>query len=121
MYVREAFCLLQTLMPTNISHLFCDSILDVCICVFNHTKYFFFVVKIFSYFSKLYSTRILDNVQANLLHHRAEYSSQFPSVLLFYFYILFLYLDRFSLWYNENNPNLAFTFTIYGACVVAKE
>lgn len=73
------------------------------------------MVKIFSYFSKLYSTRILDNVQASLLHHRAEYSSQFPSVLLFYFYILILYLDRFSLWYNESNPNLAFTFTVYGS------
>lgn len=78
------------------------------------------MVKIFSYFSKLYSTRILDNVQASLLHHRAEYSSQFPSVLLFYFYILILYLDRFSLWYNENNPNLAFTFTIYGSLCSGK-
>lgn len=89
----------------------------VCICVFNHKKnnIFFYVVKIFSYFSKLYSTRILDNVQASLLHHRAEYSSQFPSVLLFYFYILILYLDRFSLWYHESNPNLAFTFTVYGS------
>lgn len=40
-----------------------------------------------------------------------------PSFLLGFCFIFtfqsFTWID-FQLWYNENNPNLAFTFTIYG-------